>query len=168
MVKQSGLLGLLGSRVLRSGVFGSGLGVGAPGISVLGISMLGISALRCQPGVTPRSPAASNDRAAGQSTSGQFAPRDAEVQRVTRQATGRFRLCYADSLEDDYELRGRVVVRLTLGASGRVEAAEVDEATDVEDANMLACLLDVYRTLRFAPPSESPEIVFDQIDFETW
>lgn len=75
------------------------------------------------------------------------------VQRVVRKSAGRFRECLQRGLESDPQRQGRVVVRFTIGADGRVSRAEEELAT-FPDRDARRCLLQRFFELQFPPPPE--------------
>jgi len=75
------------------------------------------------------------------------------VRRVVRQSSGRFLGCVRRGLRDDPRVRGRVVIRFTIRADGRVSRAEEELAT-LADREARRCLLSSFFDLRFPAPPE--------------
>ena len=73
------------------------------------------------------------------------------VQRVMRQNVGRYRQCYETGLRGNPALRGRVMVRLTIDASGSVASAE-DAGSDLPDSTVTSCVFGTLGTLAFPQP----------------
>ncbi len=63
------------------------------------------------------------------------------------------------------QLRGRVVVRLVIAADGTVAKAE-DAGSTLPDANVIACVLDVFRALVFAKPADGTLTAVYPFQFE--
>ena len=61
------------------------------------------------------------------------------------------RLCFEDGLRRDQSLHGKTVVRLTLAASGKVNATRLVD-TDLNQRAVAECLVDEVRDLEFLPP----------------
>lgn len=79
-----------------------------------------------------------------------------EIREVIRGSFDQFRACYQEGLARNPKLAGRVTLRLVIEASGQVAQAELlREAahdalpTDLPDAQVLDCMLDVARQQRF-------------------
>jgi hypothetical protein len=73
------------------------------------------------------------------------------VQRVVRQNTGKYRQCYETGLRGNPALRGRVMVRMTIDASGSISSAE-DAGSDMPDATVTNCVFQTLGNLTFPLP----------------
>jgi TonB family protein len=73
------------------------------------------------------------------------------IRRVFRQATGAVRRCYESALQQNPSLAGRVVVKLTIGATGQVVLATVQSST-LKHSEVESCILAVMRGLAFPKP----------------
>lgn len=73
--------------------------------------------------------------------------------------------CYAGGLARNPTLRGRVVVRLVVEKSGAVTEAS-DAGSELPDAEMVGCVIAVFRTLRLAPPKGGARRIRYPIRFE--
>ncbi|EYF00838.1 Hypothetical protein CAP_8927 [Chondromyces apiculatus DSM 436] len=61
-----------------------------------------------------------------------------------------FRACYNAALQRRPDLRGRIAARFVLEEDGTVTRA-CDAGSDLDDPEMLACVLRVFTTLTFDP-----------------
>jgi len=59
--------------------------------------------------------------------------------------------CYQDALVDDPDLRGRVVVRFTVGKDGRVTKAGI-KSTTAENEGLERCLVETFLPVEFQKP----------------
>jgi TonB family protein len=80
------------------------------------------------------------------------------VQSVVRAHFSDVRLCYEAGLKRKADLQGRVHVKFTIGRDGAVTSA-TDHGSDLPDPDVVACVLDVFRKLRFQPPQRGVVIV---------
>jgi hypothetical protein len=64
-----------------------------------------------------------------------------------------FRQCYAPGLSKNPALEGSVDVRVILGADGSIYELNVVHAA-LDDANVVQCLVQAFRKLRYAPLSD--------------
>jgi hypothetical protein len=74
------------------------------------------------------------------------------VQRVMRQNVGRYRQCYETGLRGNPALHGRVMVRMTIDASGSISSAE-DAGSDLADDTVTSCVFGTLGTLTFPQPA---------------
>ncbi len=72
------------------------------------------------------------------------------IRRIVRQDQGRFRLCYERALRHDPDLRGRIHVRFIIGKDGTVDS--VTTTGDIPNRDMIACVADQFRKIRFPQP----------------
>ena len=76
--------------------------------------------------------------------------------------------CYDTALAGDKTLRGRVTVRMTIGADGRVCQASADSDNKAMEA-VASCVAGTYRAntgdLRFPPPDNGCVVVNAPINF---
>lgn len=80
------------------------------------------------------------------------------IRRVIRQHRNRVRQLYEHALKSNPTLSGRIVVKLVIGADGRVERATLHESTLKDDA-LERRLLKILRTLRFPKPKGGGKII---------
>jgi len=73
------------------------------------------------------------------------------VQRVVRQNVGRYRQCYETGLKGNPALKGRVMVRLVIDASGSIASAE-DAGSDLPDSTVTNCVFGTLGNLAFPQP----------------
>jgi tetratricopeptide (TPR) repeat protein len=71
------------------------------------------------------------------------------IARIVRQNMGRFRGCYSEGLNRNPKLRGRVVTDFVIARDGSVATA-VDAGSNLSDARVVACIVEVFKDLRFA------------------
>ena len=90
----------------------------------------------------------------------------AQVQKVVRSEFGRFRKCYEAGLSRKHDLQGKVTVKFEVDLEGNVISAE-DFGSTLPDAEVVRCVVDGYRGLRFPKPTpaEKPLIVVYPIIF---
>jgi hypothetical protein len=87
------------------------------------------------------------------------------IQRIVRQNTGRFRLCYENGLRKDPKLRGRVAVRFVIDRSGSVATAQ-DGGSDLPNAEVVACVVRAFGNLSFPQPEGGIVTVVYPLIFE--
>jgi TonB family protein len=73
------------------------------------------------------------------------------IQDVVRAKFRRFQSCYEDGLARNRKLEGRVSVRFIIDESGAVRHV-TNASSDLPDDDVIQCVLQAFRTLRFAPP----------------
>jgi hypothetical protein len=95
------------------------------------------------------SPAGSAPSAASPPGKGRLAPE--KIQHIVREKFGRFRLCYESGLATNSNLRGKVTVKFVIDRDGLLAMTE-DAGSDLPDANVVACVVKGFGTLRFPPP----------------
>jgi hypothetical protein len=86
------------------------------------------------------------------------------IQRIVRQSSGRFRLCYDEGRRDDPRLGGRVSVRFVIRRDGEVSSV-VDGGSDLHDSSVIACVLRAFAGLSFPLPEGGPVTVTYPIVF---
>jgi hypothetical protein len=74
------------------------------------------------------------------------------VERILHLNRARFRFCYAQGLQKDATLSGRVIVRFVIGRNGEVSKADVDPASTLASLEVRACLTDAFKALSFPQP----------------
>jgi len=84
--------------------------------------------------------------------------RDA-VQRVVRSQLGRFRTCVEPALSKNPSLRGRVVVKFTIGEDCLVMTAR-DGGSDLADETATACITRSFMNLTFPPSGGTVSVVY--------
>jgi hypothetical protein len=74
------------------------------------------------------------------------------VQRTIERSYGRFRSCYEAGVRKDPLLAGNVRVRFAIGTDGSTFDVG-EEGSSLGDADVIGCVLGVFRTMSFPPPS---------------
>ena len=72
------------------------------------------------------------------------------IQRIVRQNSGRFRLCYEIGLRNNPNLQGRVVVRFVISRDGTV--SNVKGGGDIPDGAVNSCVVRAFYSLSFPQP----------------
>ena len=80
------------------------------------------------------------------------------VQRIVRQNFGRIRGCYQEALRTSPSLQGRVVVRFKIAKDGSVTDA-TGQGSDLPSPAVIACIVQVFRSLSFPAPESGTVIV---------
>lgn len=75
------------------------------------------------------------------------------------------RTCYERGLAHAPIMRGRIVVRFVIARDGSVSSAD-DAGSTLPDANVIACVLDVFRALTFPKPTGQPVMIVYPMQFE--
>ena len=70
------------------------------------------------------------------------------IQQVVGRHDGRIRMCYEQRLVGKPNLAGRMIVRFTVGGTGRVIAASAGESS-LGDSALETCIVDVFRRMVF-------------------
>lgn len=84
----------------------------------------------------------------------------AEVARVVKSRITAIQMCYQKGLNKNYGLEGKIKVRFTIGTSGRVTKASIENNT-LGDPEVGACVLDKVESFVFSKPEGgSVEFVF--------
>ncbi|HEV8244974.1 MAG TPA: AgmX/PglI C-terminal domain-containing protein [Polyangiaceae bacterium] len=73
------------------------------------------------------------------------------IQRAVRERFADFRKCYEPKLELNPKLTGAVIARFTITRDGTVNHV-VDDCSDLPDADVVACSLNVFYDITFFPP----------------
>jgi hypothetical protein len=73
------------------------------------------------------------------------------VQRIVRQNTGRFRLCYENGLRSNPNLQGRVAVKFVIDRNGSVSMT-ADGGSDLPDQGVVQCVVQGFGNLTFPQP----------------
>ena len=73
------------------------------------------------------------------------------IQRIVRQNSGRFRLCYEAGLRGNPSLEGRVAVRFIIDRQGAVSIAQ-DGDSDLPDTSVRKCVVQSFFNLSFPAP----------------
>lgn len=79
------------------------------------------------------------------------------VRNTIRLSISAFEACYQNSLRRDSRIKGRIVVSVSVLASGRVSAAKLDETT-IRDDGVITCITSRLKGLRFPPLGEDVEV----------
>jgi hypothetical protein len=80
------------------------------------------------------------------------------VQRIVRQSFGRFRLCYEAGLRRKPSISGRVTAHFVIARDGSV-ASVVDRSSDLDDREVVECVLRWFGTLSFPQPEHGVAVV---------
>ena len=86
------------------------------------------------------------------------------VRRIVRQNIRRMRLCYESAAASDPTLSGSVAVSYRIDTTGAVESAK-DAGSTVGSADLVACVVRVFKALSFPTPSTGPIDVTETIYF---
>lgn len=76
------------------------------------------------------------------------------IQKVVRDAYGRFRRCYEAGLAKDANLEGKLVVRFVIDREGKVGEVTVAKGTTLPDQAAVGCMVREYESLTFPPPDD--------------
>ena len=87
------------------------------------------------------------------------------VQQTVRQRFGRFRACYELGLLRRGALEGRVSTKFRIELDGTVSAAE-DAGSDLPDPQVVSCVVDAMKELRFPAPPGGVITVIDPLVFK--
>lgn len=80
------------------------------------------------------------------------------VRRVALRHMAAIKYCYEKALIRDPNAKGKIVVRITIGQTGRVVEADIESST-IKDAEMLSCILRMVRRWRFPNPKGGEVVV---------
>jgi len=80
------------------------------------------------------------------------------IRQVVQKHIRGVKFCYEKQLANNPELEGKVVIRFTIGESGRVTKFDVEDTT-LNNAEVEACILKRVRRWRFPQPDEGPVTV---------
>lgn len=86
------------------------------------------------------------------------------VQRVMQKSSSRYKQCYDAGLRSNPALHGRVMVRMTIDASGSIASAE-DAGSDLSDATVTTCVFGTLGTLTFPQPEAGSAVATVPIVF---
>ena len=73
------------------------------------------------------------------------------IRRVVGRRAGAIRACYEKALQFNDKLQGKVVVRWTINAEGRVSGATL-QSTTMSSGSVTSCILRRIRFMRFEKP----------------
>jgi TonB family protein len=76
---------------------------------------------------------------------------------VINRHMGQFRFCYEQGLQSTPGLAGRVAVRFTIGANGRVKSAGIDNTT-MNSSMVESCVVSRMRSLKFPLPEGGVDV----------
>jgi hypothetical protein len=99
----------------------------------------------------------------GATVSGRLPPE--VIKRIVRANFPRFRFCYETELKKDPALKGTVVTRIVIGASGAVEKAAAEGGT-MGNETVQACVTKVFGSLSFPEPEGGKVMVTYPISFD--
>lgn len=80
------------------------------------------------------------------------------IRRIVRAHINEVRYCYNQGLVKDPDLRGRVEVTFTIGATGEVSSAEV-KATSLDDKDVGTCIAKAVERWKFPKPAGGGNVV---------
>jgi TonB family protein len=80
------------------------------------------------------------------------------IRRVVQRYANQVKHCYERALSKDPALGGKVVVEVTIGTSGRVEASEIESST-INNKTVERCIVAATRRWRFPQPEGGPVVV---------
>jgi hypothetical protein len=86
------------------------------------------------------------------------------IQQRIRASYSAFRRCYEGGLARDPKLSGRVQVRFVIGHAGQVSDV-TDHGSTLPDPEVVACVVDRFKTLEFPAPKETIVTVVYPIQF---
>lgn len=86
------------------------------------------------------------------------------VRRIIQRNVPRLRACYEAALNRNTKLAGKLTVRLTIDRRGAVAEAS-DAGNDVRDAQLVGCVLDSFRKMKFPEPAEGTVVVTVPVSF---
>jgi outer membrane biosynthesis protein TonB len=82
-----------------------------------------------------------------------------DIQAVIRDKYDLLRKCYEAALARDPQAAGKVTVRFVIDRQGAVNEACVKDSS-LADATAVACMLEQYRQLRFAPANGQTTVIY--------
>jgi hypothetical protein len=88
------------------------------------------------------------------------------VPRPIRAHVACFKRCYELGLAKDPALRGRVAVKLVIGASSGAVRTTEDAGSELPDKEVVACVVAEFMAVRFAAPERGDITVTYPIMFE--
>ncbi len=88
------------------------------------------------------------------------------VQRIVRQNFGRLKLCYTEGLRKKADLAGTVSTQFVIDRSGAVSKVSRDAATNLPDADVVACVVRGFSNLSFPQPEGGTVTVTYPLIFE--
>ena len=74
------------------------------------------------------------------------------IKRIVRAKLGSFKACYERGLSKKPELAGKVSVEFVIGLKGNVVSAKSGKATDLDDKEVVGCVVKGFSTLSFPNP----------------
>lgn len=103
-------------------------------------------------------------RMGGTTVSGRLPPEI--IQRRVRESYGGMRQCYERGLAKNPKLQGKVTVRFVIGRSGACEGTAADkEETTLPSAEVVSCVVDHFKTIKFPEPEGGIVTVVYPINF---
>lgn len=88
------------------------------------------------------------------------------IQNQVREYASQQRKCYEQGLARNPDLAGRVEVRFVIALDGSVKTVEI-KANSLPDCQVVGCVSDVFRSLRFDPPQGGTVTVVYPVVFDT-
>lgn len=88
------------------------------------------------------------------------------VGRVIRRGKSAIQACYQRALKRNPKLSGKISIRLTINAMGKVTAVDVD-SDSVGDSSVTSCIKSIAKRWRFPPPEGGPAEVVVPIVFQS-
>ncbi len=74
------------------------------------------------------------------------------IQRIVRASFSSVKTCYEKGLTKDKALTGRVATRFVISESGDVSGARPDVTTNLSSPEVVACIVAVFKSLKFPQP----------------
>lgn len=76
-----------------------------------------------------------------------------KLRETFEKSSARFRACFEPGRKRNPKLRGRVIVKFTIGHDGKPTFAE-DQGSTLEDTAVIQCVVKVVKLLRYAKPDD--------------
>ena len=87
------------------------------------------------------------------------------IQKVVGKYQGRMRVCYAEALQENPSLKGRISIRFTINSNGDVSNAQV-ASSNLGNAAMDECVMRRVSRMKFPAFNNSPKTVVFPFDFQ--
>jgi hypothetical protein len=137
----------VGEAIGVGGIGLAGTGIGVGGTGTLGPSVAGGTGQGF--GSSDSHARVPQVKMGATSVSGRLPPE--VIQRIVRQSFGRFRLCYETGLQKEPKLGGKLTAHFVIDKTGAVTSI-TNGGSDLNDAQLEACVLRSFSTLAFPAP----------------